>query len=283
MKLAIIADIHGNYKALEAFLTYIETNPVDGILCLGDYVTDSPYTERVLELVYKMQKQYTCYMVRGNREQYMIDNRYHDRGFHPSSPSGILDYTAKHLTKEDLDFFESLPESMALQLTGCPSICICHGSPDDLRGNFYEQPELLEPVMKNLKEEYLFGGHSHNQGIDHFYGKTYVNPGALGMDIGGKGYEAPFAIACTVNSNGKEEFEIEFKRIPYDLESFLQDFTTSGLDECGMMLAKAVKKTLQTGINYSYNLVTEVEKISLKPAFITEEEVWEKAAKKLNL
>ena len=35
-KLAVISDIHGNYKALEAFLEYIEENPVDGIVCLGD-------------------------------------------------------------------------------------------------------------------------------------------------------------------------------------------------------------------------------------------------------
>ena len=41
-RLALISDVHGNYKALEAFLEYIEEHPVDGIICLGDYVTDSP-------------------------------------------------------------------------------------------------------------------------------------------------------------------------------------------------------------------------------------------------
>ncbi len=41
MKLAIISDVHGNYKALEAFLAYIGVHPVDGIICLGDYDVDS--------------------------------------------------------------------------------------------------------------------------------------------------------------------------------------------------------------------------------------------------
>ena len=50
-KLALISDVHGNYKALEAFLEYIEVHPVDGIICLGDYVTDSPYPERTMELL----------------------------------------------------------------------------------------------------------------------------------------------------------------------------------------------------------------------------------------
>lgn len=51
MKLAVISDVHGNYKALEAFLAYIGKNPVDGIVCLGDYVTDSPYPQRTMELL----------------------------------------------------------------------------------------------------------------------------------------------------------------------------------------------------------------------------------------
>ena len=36
IKIAVISDIHGNYKALEAFLKYIEEHTVDGIICLGD-------------------------------------------------------------------------------------------------------------------------------------------------------------------------------------------------------------------------------------------------------
>ena len=81
MKLAVISDIHGNYKAFEAFLAYIEDKEVDAILCLGDYVTDSPYPQRTMELLFQMMEKYTCYMVRGNREQYLIDNYYHPQGW----------------------------------------------------------------------------------------------------------------------------------------------------------------------------------------------------------
>ena len=34
-RIALISDIHGNYKALEAFLQYIAGHPVEGIICLG--------------------------------------------------------------------------------------------------------------------------------------------------------------------------------------------------------------------------------------------------------
>ena len=48
---ALISDIHGNFKALEAFLEYIQGNPVDGIISLGDYVTDGPYPEKIMEQI----------------------------------------------------------------------------------------------------------------------------------------------------------------------------------------------------------------------------------------
>ena len=55
-KMALISDVHGNYKALEAFLEYIGERPADGVICLGDYVTDSTYPERPREHLYGMQE-----------------------------------------------------------------------------------------------------------------------------------------------------------------------------------------------------------------------------------
>ncbi len=68
MKVAVISDVHGNNKALEAFLDYIESRSVDAIIGLGDYVTDSPYPERTLSMIYEMQKKYRCHLIRGNRD-----------------------------------------------------------------------------------------------------------------------------------------------------------------------------------------------------------------------
>ena len=56
MRVAVISDIHGNYKALEAFLSYIEEHSVDAIIGLGDYVTDSPYPQRTLSMICEMEK-----------------------------------------------------------------------------------------------------------------------------------------------------------------------------------------------------------------------------------
>lgn len=92
-RIALMSDIHGNYKALEAFLKYIESNPVDGIICLGDYVTDAPYPQRLMSLLYTMKEQYPCYLLRGNREEYLLENLGNCKGWKPSSANGILLYT----------------------------------------------------------------------------------------------------------------------------------------------------------------------------------------------
>ena len=120
VKYALISDIHGNYKALEAFLTYIEENPVDGIIALGDYVTDGPYPERTIKYLQEMCEKYTCYFLRGNREEYLLNNTDNKEGWKPSSANGTLYYTFRRLTEADRAFLASFPTEREAAMEGCP-------------------------------------------------------------------------------------------------------------------------------------------------------------------
>lgn len=279
MRVAVISDIHANYKALEAFLAYIEERPVDAVIALGDYVTDSPYPERTMQLLYGMMEKYPCHLIRGNREEYLLDNAKIPQGWHICSPNGALYYTSLHVTREDLEFFDSLPSTDRVQLGDCPELTICHGAPGEIRGNFIFQKELKDKVMRELPTKYLLGGHSHRQEACEMYGKLYVNPGSLGLAMADKGGHAEFAI-LEGDVNG---WKPQLISIPYDLEGFLKDFAESGLEEYGMVLTRAVKKMLCTGRNYFYEAVCEACKISGKPLPETNEDVWQQVAKKLEL
>lgn len=279
MRVAIVSDIHGNYKAFEAFLNYIEKHPVDAVIGLGDYVTDSPYPQRTMSLLYGMMEKYPCYLIRGNREEYLLSNDKESQGWHKCSPNGALYYTSLHMTRKDLKFFDSLPSVKRLQLGNCPQLTICHGAPEEIRGNFEFQFDLKDKVMKELPTGYLLGGHSHHQEATEMYGKLYVNPGSLGLAIDDKGGNAEFAIL----EGNADCWKPQLVSVPYDLESFLQDFTESGLDEYGMFLTKAVKKTLRTGKNYFYYSVCEACKLSGKSLPETDESVWQQVAKRLEL
>ena len=279
MKVAVISDVHGNYKALEAFLAYVEKHPIDAVIGLGDYITDSPYPERTLSMVYEMEKRYPCYLIRGNREEYLLDNRRQDQGWHICSPNGSLFYTSQRVTDRDLDWMENMPSEMVLELEDCPTLTLCHGAPGVIRGNFEFDRPLKEQSMEQLQTRYLLGGHTHHQELDRLYGKTYLNPGSLGLPIDEQGCHAQFAVM----EGDSRSWEIELFTIDYDVEGFLKDFRESGIEQYGLYLTRAVEKTLVTGHNYFYYSVCEACKISHKALPDTSEEVWRQVAEKLEL
>ncbi len=313
VRLALISDIHGNFKAFEAFLAYLGEHPVDGVICLGDYVTDGPYPLRTLDLLYGMQQELPCYVIRGNREEYLLDNRDNHQGWKPSSSNGTLFYTLGQMRKEDMMFFASLPTEREVCVEGCPALYICHGTPGRVRGNVYMEEGLREAVMGKLPYSCLLGGHSHHQEIYQWEGdgqgrscqekdmfqkrsqgqdmwgggvwqsKTYINPGSLGLCMDGQGRHAQFAM-LTGDSQG---WEAELLSISYDVEGYLRAFGESGVDEMGRVLNKAVKKSLVTGVNYFFHSVLAMEErareLGVPSASEVPEEEWERLAERFGL
>ena len=280
MRVAVISDIHSNFKAFEAFLEYIEAHPVDAIIGLGDYVTDMPYPRRTLDMLYDLMEKYSCIILRGNREEYLLNHRKQDQGWHISSPSGALLYTYENITEQDMDFFEGLPTVMDhVKLGDCPELTLCHGAPEEVRGNLKYDLALQDQVMKELPTQYLLGGHTHHQQILELYDKVYINPGSLGLAIDEKGGHADFAIL----EGNKEGWEYELVSIPYDLTGMLHTFAESGVDEYGLVLNRAVKKTMKTGINWFYFAAMDAMKLSGKPLQKVEEDIWDMVAEKLEL
>ena len=74
MKLAVISDLHGNYYALSAVMEFLRRQQIDGIIGLGDFVTDGPFPQRMMGVLREMQEEFPCYLVRGNREEYLLEN-----------------------------------------------------------------------------------------------------------------------------------------------------------------------------------------------------------------
>lgn len=238
-------------------MEYIQGHSVDGIISLGDYVTDGPYPERTMELLYKMRESYSCYMIRGNREDYLLDNVGNKEGWKPSSANGTLYYTWRQLRRKDMEFFASLPTEREVVIEGHPALYICHGTPGRVRGNVCWEEGLREKILRELPPpyRYLLGGHSHHQEMERLGDKTYINPGSLGFAMDGVGSHGQFAVL----TGDRDGWETEFLSIPYDVETYLRAFAKSGVDEIGMTLNKAVKKSLVTGVNYFFRCIQAME------------------------
>ena len=111
MRLAVIADMHGNSHALEAILADAERVGVDAMAFLGDFVSDCADPEGVLALAREAARAYPCWAVRGNREEYQVRYAEGQEAWRADSRTGSLLYTAQRLSAADIAYFRRLPRS----------------------------------------------------------------------------------------------------------------------------------------------------------------------------
>ena len=116
MRLAVIADMHGNSHALEAILADAERVGVDAIAFLGDFVSDCADPEGVLALAREAARAYPCWAVRGNREEYQVRYAEGQEAWRADSRTGSLLYTAQRLSAADIAYFRRLPRSLGLSV-----------------------------------------------------------------------------------------------------------------------------------------------------------------------
>ena len=262
IKAALISDIHSNHFALQECLAFSEKQRVDRYLFLGDYVSDCPYPERTMEVLYDWQKRHQCFFLRGNREDYMIG---HARGESPewiyNSTSGNLLYTFEHLTGEDIRFFERMPIYTRIEWEGMLPFEAAHGSPDNDRKLLQLGADDTKELLKNLSTTLFCNAHTHIQGKYEYAGRTIVNAGACGNPMH-FAKRVPFAILTGDENN----FHVQFYQIPYDVEPLMREYEESGLNRLAPFWVRTCKQTILTGgdassecLQVAMRLCTEAE------------------------
>lgn len=75
IKIGVISDVHSNYYAFKAVYDYMKSQEINEYLLLGDYVSDTSEAEKTMELLYKIIDENKVHILRGNREEYCLDQR----------------------------------------------------------------------------------------------------------------------------------------------------------------------------------------------------------------
>ncbi len=284
MKLAVLSDIHSNSIALKACMDYIEQQSVDGLLLLGDYVSDCPNPQETLTLLRKLKEKYKTFMIRGNREQYFLNYKNGTAGsWGYTSYQGSLLYTYERLTKKDLDWFASMPETMLLELEGTAPILLVHGSPVYSRELMDAGKENTNKYLEQLQVDYMLAGHTHRQFVYEKNGKQLLNPGSVGVAIGA--IEAAH-MAMLIWEQGRWNYEL--LTIPYDYKKVCEQFEKSSLMKKAKIWPKCILKSISTGVNLgplcakrSFDLAMEAgEQLENK---VVPEKYWEKAAREMGV
>ena len=266
MDIAVLADIHSNYIALEHCMAYALEKGIKTFLFLGDYIGEMAYPEKTMELLYDYRQKYECHFIRGNKENYWLDYRANgEKGWlEHNSTTGALLYAYKRLSKKDLEFFQSLPIVKELSFEDLPPLTICHGSPTDVRGELIRNEALTKKVLENSPTDYILCGHTHIQGKYIFSenmtssdrmnfqqkensSKVVLNPGAVGMPLIGKS-SSQFMILHGADHRWTEEFI----NISYDVEEVVEQLTQSGLADHAPYWCMITAALLRTNGNCSF-------------------------------
>lgn len=247
MDIAVFSDIHSNHVALQACFDYAVGKGITNFVLLGDYISDCPNPQKTLEIIYSIKKYFNCWIVKGNREEYVCDYRRNgETGWINGSASGSLLYTYENLKSSDLDFFETLPIYDVCSPKGYPSFEICHGSPTSSKGLLFKNKRNTKMVLTHLKTGMLLHGHNHVQEIYEYRGRQSVNPGSIGIPWfhGGR-------TQFVVLHGSPRLWEPEAISLEYDRSEIIKEFSTSGLNERAPAWTAINLHTIRTGKDLS--------------------------------
>jgi diadenosine tetraphosphatase ApaH/serine/threonine PP2A family protein phosphatase len=241
MRFAAIADVHGNYLALEAVVADIRAQGIDDIVNLGDMASGPLDARRTMDALMALDAVH----VLGNHDRYLIDR--------PPERMGSWDRPAHaQLDATHLDWLRKVPPTRVYR----DKVFLCHATPDHDEVYWLETvlpdgtvrmvaPEAIEQVAKGVAQPLILCGHSHiARAVRLADGRMIVNPGS----VGSPGYrdkhpfphvveagtpDARYAILQLVEGN----WHVTFRHVPYDHEAMAALARRNGQPELASALA----------------------------------------------
>jgi predicted phosphodiesterase len=212
VRVAAIADVHGNAMALEAVLAELEREQPDLIVSCGDLTWGSlpresvallePWGDRVL-------------YVRGNserelQERTMLDSEVARWEFERHDDPVLQDYV------------RSVRPHLAVEIDGLGPTLFCHGSPrsDEECVTVATPAERVEEFMAGVQAACIVTAHTHMQ-YDRRVGETrLLNPGSVGLPYELEPGNAYWALLGP---------DVELRRTPYDLDAAIERMRPAGM------------------------------------------------------
>jgi predicted phosphodiesterase len=182
MRIAVLADIHGNLLALEAVLADLRGRSPDYIINLGDCVSGPLWPRETAEKLIGLGWP----TVRGNHDRWVTD-------LEPDKQYSSDAFARRSLSTQQLLWLSSLPPTLGL----AAGILACHGRPKDDDAYMLEnvvsgrlalasRAEIAERTA-SIEAQIVLCGHSHIPRIVRTDSVMIVNPGSVGQPA----YEDP--------------------------------------------------------------------------------------------
>jgi predicted phosphodiesterase len=176
MRIAVIADIHGNLPALEAVLADIERRDGDSTINLGDCVSGPLWPREVCDLLMARDD----LTIQGNHDRWVSGSERRRMGASDR-------YAYSQLNQDHCSWLGALPAFAEAD----PGILACHGTPTDDNQYLVEEPlegrlvrshpVTIRQRLGAFEARVVLCGHSHQQHLIQLPdGPLILNPGSVG-------------------------------------------------------------------------------------------------------
>jgi len=224
-RVALLADIHGNYHALEAVLQDIRLQKADKIYVLGDLVFKGALPERCVEAVRELD----TVVLQGNIDE-LVGKAWIQPGFakspeHEAALRREMEWTRSRLSAEDLDYLAGLPLVHEELLSPGLSLRCVHATPQNVMDIVLPTADEgeLQRMFEGSEARLVAYAHIHQPYVRYVGGKAIVNTGSVGLPFDGD-WRASYAL---VEADGPH-FTVSIRRVSYDLDGAVAAFEGSG-------------------------------------------------------
>lgn len=231
VRVALIADIHGNADALRAVLADARAQGAERLIVNGDVVNRGPDSVEAMTLL--LERDDVTFTL-GNHDD--LVRLWHARsdalpGEWFSDPFwGATDWTARQLDRAGLlDVPASWPMTLTLSGDGRPGVLVAHGTPDHYRESLSEKTDSARVAQLAGGAGVLIGSHIHRPARAERGGVLVLNTGAVGTPANGDPRAQYLLLTAT-----PEGWMPEFRLVPYDRTGVLARFGTGGLLSTGL-------------------------------------------------
>ena len=218
MRVAIVSDIHGNVRGLQACLDDLAAQGgADLLVGAGDYCMDGPRPREVLELLCERGAQ--C--VRGNTDRYIA-----------GAPAAELDgddesgvaWQRAQLGGKWLGWLDDLPFSR--EFGEQSRLLVVHANPRSDDEHVWPDADeaTLQRFFGGVEAAAVAFGHLHLPYVRFWNGKLLVNVASAGLPKDGDP-RAGYAI-LTERSGG---WEVKHRRVAFDVEKVERELKKSGI------------------------------------------------------
>jgi predicted phosphodiesterase len=202
--IAVISDIHGNLRALEAVLAEIDRLAPAQVVVGGDLALGGPMPAECVELV--RRRGYPA--IRGNTDEWLTSK--------PPRVTDAISWTADRLSDDDRQFLAGLP--FLWRAPG--NLAVVHATPWSISDVVSpDAPDaVVARVFAETKAAAVVYAHIHHAYIRAYQGKILANSGSVGLPFDGDQRSAFIIVRPSTNG-----WIAEIMRVKYDIEAAIKE------------------------------------------------------------